>query len=406
MHNNRIYLDYSSTTPVDHRVLNKMLPFFSETFGNPHSSTHSFGWEARESVENARNSIASLINADPSEIIFTSGATESNNLAIKGAAAFQRNEKKHIITQMTEHKCVLDTCRYMSEEQNYDITYLPVDKNGLINIEQLEQSITKNTLMVSIMTINNEIGTIQPIAEIGAICRKHNIIFHTDAAQAFGKIPLNVKEMQIDMMSISGHKIYAPKGIGVLYVGKKPRIRLKPLINGGAQERGFRSGTLPTPLVVALGEAAEIAKSEMQADHARISKLSSKFRNFLQSLPEVYINSNEKYSYPGCVNASFAHVEGESMMGAIKNIAVSSGSACTSESLESSYVLKAIGINEGLSHTSIRFSIGKYTTEQELDQAMHDIELGLTKLRSMSPLWEMHQKGIDIDSIKWSGHHH
>ncbi|MDZ5761401.1 IscS subfamily cysteine desulfurase [Lyticum sinuosum] len=398
-----IYFDYLASTPVDSRVLDKMIPFFSEKYGNPHSRTHIYGWEAEKAIEEARDKIANLINAHSSEIIFTSGATESNNLAIKGSAYFYKNYgKKHIITLKTEHKCVLDSCRYLKED-GFDITYLGVDKNGIVDLNELEKTIRPDTLLISIMTINNEIGVIQPVAEIGEICRKHNVFFHTDAAQAFGKIPLDVKKMKIDMMSISGHKIYAPKGIGVLYVNKNPRVKLKSLISGGGQERGMRSGTLPTPLIVGLGEAAEIAKSEMNLDYQKISTFYHKITNFLLTIPDVFINGSriENQYYPGCINASFAYIEGESMIASLKGIAISSGSACTSASLEPSYVLHALGIDEDLAHTSIRFSIGKFTTEDDVNYLIDLINISVIRLRDMSPLWEMVQNGIDIKSIKW-----
>lgn len=398
-----IYMDYQATTPVDRRILEKMLPYFTEKFGNPHSRSHSFGWEAEEANENARKQIAELINADSKDIIFTSGATESNNLALKGVAQFYKNEKKHIITTVTEHKCILDTCRYL-EQEGFRVTYLPVKTNGLIDLKDLENAISSDTLLVSIMAINNEIGVIQPISEIGKICRSHGAFFHTDAAQAFGKISLDVEVMNIDLMSISGHKIYAPKGIGALYIRRKPRVRLTAMINGGGQERGMRSGTLPTPLIVGIGEAAVIAKQDMENDYKKISYLSKKFINEVTKIPEVYLNGDRNIRYPGCINLSFSCIEGESMIGAIKDLAVSSGSACTSASLEPSYVLRALGVDEEMAHTSIRFGIGRFTTEEEIDYAVKCITKSVDRLRELSPLWEMMQEGINLKTVNWSGH--
>jgi cysteine desulfurase len=399
-----IYLDYQATTPTDQRVVDKMLPYFTEKFGNPHSASHIFGWESEQAVEKARKQIADLIGADVKEIVFTSGATESNNLAITGYANYIKGNGNHIITVQTEHKCVLDSCRHLAEE-GFDITYLPVEQNGLLDMQKLKDAITDKTILVSVMAANNEIGVLQPIAEIGSLCRENKIVFHTDAAQAFGKIPLDVKEMQIDMMSISGHKIYGPKGVGALYVGRKPRIRLKAIINGGGQERGRRSGTLPTPLIVGLGEAARIASEEMVAENKRLTSLRNKLLTAIQvKLPEVYVNGDMEHRLAGNLNISFAGVEGESLMMAIKKLAVSSGSACTSSSLESSYVLYALGVSEELAHTSIRFGIGRFTTEEEIDYAAELICKKVEKLRSMSPLWEMIQEGVDLSTVKWSEH--
>ena len=399
-----IYLDYQSTTPTDPRVVSEMLPFFTEKFGNPHSRSHSFGWESEDAVENAREQIAKLINANPKEIIFTSGATESNNLAIKGVAHFYKEKKNHIITVVTEHKCVLDACRHL-EEEGFRVTYLSVMSNGIIDLEILKNAITPETSLISVMAVNNEIGTIQPIAEIGKICRENNVFFHSDCAQAFGKIPLDVMAMNIDLMSISGHKIYGPKGIGALFISRKPRVRIEPLINGGGQERGFRSGTLPTPLIVGLGKAAELAMEEMEKDYAHVKYLSDKFlQGIMQAIPNVYLNGDSEKRYPGNLNLSFAYVEGESLIIAIKELAVSSGSACTSASLEPSYVLRALGIEEDLAHTSIRFGIGRFTTEEEIDEALEIVKRNIQKLRDMSPLWEMAQEGIDLKSIQWEKH--
>lgn len=399
-----IYLDYQATTPVDPRVLEAMLPYFTEKFGNPHSRSHSFGWESEEAVENARQSIAKLINADPKEIIFTSGATESNNLALKGVAHFYKSKKNHIITVVTEHKCVLDACRHL-EEEGFRVTYLNVQPSGIIDLKELEDAITPETSIISVMAINNEIGVIQPLDEIGKICRKHNVFFHSDCAQAFGKIPLDVRTMNIDLMSISGHKIYAPKGIGALYVSRKPRVRLEPMINGGGQERGFRSGTLPTPLIVALGKAADIASVEMEKDYKHAKYLADKFYNSISAkIPEIYLNGDKEKRYPGNLNISFAYVEGESFIMSIRELAVSSGSACTSASLEPSYVLRSLGVDEDLAHTSIRFGIGRFTTEEEIDKAIEVVASNIQKLREMSPLWEMAQEGIDLKTIQWAKH--
>ncbi len=399
-----IYLDYQATTPMDPRVLEAMMPYFIEKFGNPHSRNHPHGWEAEEAVEKARQQVAELIGADEREIVFTSGATESNNLAISGVANFYKDKKDHIVTLVTEHKCVLDTCRHL-EMQGFKVTYLPVRPDGLLDLDVLKAAITDRTVVVSVMGAHNEIGVIQPLKEIGEICRARGVFFHTDCAQAFGKIPLNVDEMKIDMMSISGHKIYGPKGIGALYVRRKPRVRLVPLIHGGGQERGFRSGTLPTPLCVGLGEAAAIAKREMADEAKRLIGLRERFyKKITDRLPEVYLNGDHDKRLPGNLNLSFAFVEGEGLMMGIKDLSVSSGSACTSASLEPSYVLRALGVDEEMAHTSLRIGFGRFTTEAEIDYATDQIAEAVEKLRSMSPLWEMKQEGIDIKSIKWAAH--
>ena len=399
-----IYLDYQATTPLDPSVLDAMMPFLTEKFGNPHSRNHAYGWEAEDAVEKARAEIAALIGADPKEIIFTSGATESNNLAIKGVGRFYKDRKNHIITCATEHKCVLESCRHMGQE-GCEVTYLHVTKNGLINLDQLRGAITDQTALVSIMGVNNEIGVIQPMAEIGAICRENGIFFHSDCAQAVGKIPLDVNEMNIDLMSISGHKIYGPKGVGALYVRRKPRVRLTPLFSGGGQERGMRSGTLPTPLCVGLGEACAIAGREMAQESERLHYLRDRlYKGIAGQLPEVYINGDLDHRIPGNLNLSFAYVEGESLMMGIKNLYVSSGSACTSASLEPSYVLRALGVAEDLAHTSLRLGLGRFTTEQDVDAAVEEIVTQVKKLRELSPLWEMAQEGIDIASIEWAAH--
>lgn len=399
-----IYLDYQATTPMDSRVLEAMLPYFGTKFGNPHSRSHSFGWEAEEAVEIAREKVAKLIGANPKEIIFTSGATESNNLAIKGIAKFYGSKKNHIITAVSEHKCVLDACRHL-EDEAFQVTYLPVQNNGLIDLEALRNAITDKTMLVSVMAVNNETGVIQPIKEIGQICRERGVFFHSDIAQGFGKIPIDVNECNIDLASISSHKIYGPKGIGALYVRKRPRVRLVPILNGGGQERGMRSGTLPTPLIVGLGSASEIALAEMKKDSQHVEELFNRFYDRItKEIPEVYLNGDKDHRYKGNLNLSFAYVEGESMILAIKDLAVSSGSACTSSSLEPSYVLRAMGVDEELAHTSIRFGIGRFTTIEEIDYAVELIISKIKKLRELSPLWEMVQEGVDLKTIKWATH--
>jgi len=389
---------------MDPRVLEAMMPYFTYKFGNPHSRSHSYGWEAEEGVEKARGQVAKLIGADEKEVIFTSGATESNNLAIRGVAEFYKDRKNHIVTTVTEHKCVLDTCRHL-EQAGFEVTYLPVQKNGLIDLEVLKNAITDKTVVVSVMAVNNEIGVIQPLEEIGKICREKKVFFHTDAAQAAGKIALDVEKMNIDLMSISGHKIYGPKGIGALYVRRKPRVRLVPLIVGGGQERGFRSGTLPTPLCVGLGEAAEICLKEMDGEAKRLKKLQERMLKGLNDkLAEIVVNGDLEHRIPGNLNISFAYVEGESLMMGIKGLSVSSGSACTSASLEPSYVLRALGVEEEMAHTSLRIGLGRFTTEQEVDTAVDELVRHVNKLRAMSPLWEMAQEGIDLKSIEWAAH--
>lgn len=399
-----IYMDYQSTTPIDPRVIDKMVEVMKNDYGNPHSRSHAFGWKAEEIVEDARLQVAKLINANEKEIFFTSGATESNNIAIKGVAKFYENlGKKHIITLTTEHKCVINSCRDL-EQDGFKITFLPVQKNGLVDLNMLESTITEQTALVSIMAVNNEIGVIQPLAEIGALCRKKGVFFHTDCAQSFGKIPLDVEKMNIDLMSISGHKIYGPKGIGAIYIRRKPRVRIKSMMSGGGQERGIRSGTVPTQLVAGLGLASEIAQNEMAKDYEKIKKFSQKFYDAMQKLTHVYLNGDMEQRYLGNLNFSFAGIEGESMIMAIKDLAVSSGSACTSASLEPSYVLHALGVDDELAHTSIRFGFGRFTTEEEVDYAINLISQKVEKLRAMSPLWEMMQDGIDLKSINWKSH--
>ncbi|CAH0478891.1 unnamed protein product [Peronospora belbahrii] len=396
------YLDVQATSPMDPRVLDAMLPFMTYAYGNPHSTTHEFGWDADKAVEQARESVGNLIGANSKEIIFTSGATESNNAILKGIAHFTKAKKKHIITTQIEHKCVLDSCRVL-ETEGFDVTYLPVNANGLVDVEQLKATIRPNTALVSIIAVHNEIGVLQPLKEIGEICRERKVFFHTDAAQMLGKLPIDVNEMKIDVMSMSGHKIYGPKGVGAMYVRRRPRVRLDPIISGGGQERGLRSGTLATPLVVGFGKACDVAVQEMENDHRWVTYLSDKlYRGVTDRIEHVVLNGDLEKRYPGNLNLSFAYVEGESLLMALKNIAVSSGSACTSASLEPSYVLRAIGVGEDLAHTSIRFGIGRFTTEAEISYAIDLCVKHVTRLREMSPLWELVQEGIDPNTIQWS----
>jgi cysteine desulfurase len=399
-----IYLDMQSTTPMDKRVLQAMIPYFTESFGNPHSTTHLYGWESAAAVEKARAHLAELIGADPREIVFTSGATESNNTILKGIARFYSEKKKHIVTLTTEHKCVLDSCRHLQRE-GFDVSYLPVQPNGLLDLQQLKDAIRPDTSLVSIMHVNNEIGVVQDLEAIGNICRERGVFFHTDAAQGVGKIPLDVNALNIDAMSISGHKFYGPKGVGAMYVRRRPRVRLEPLISGGGQERGLRSGTLPTPLCVGIGEAARIANLEMDADRRHIEGLSSRlYDGLLSKLDHIVLNGDKARRWPGNLNFSFAYVEGESLLMGLKQIAVSSGSACTSASLEPSYVLRALGVSEELAHTSIRFGIGRTTTEAEIDQAIELTVREVNRLRELSPLWEMMKEGVDLKKVEWSQH--
>ncbi|KAJ9225514.1 hypothetical protein DTO169C6_2247 [Paecilomyces variotii] len=400
-----IYLDMQATTPLDPRVLDAMLPFLTGLYGNPHSRTHAYGWETEKAVEEARSHVASLIGADPKEIIFTSGATESNNMSIKGVARFfgRSGKKKHIITSQTEHKCVLDSCRHLQDE-GFDVTYLPVQSNGLIKMEDLEAAIRPDTTLVSIMTVNNEIGVIQPVEEIGKLCRSKKIFFHTDGAQAVGKIPIDVNKWNVDLMSISGHKIYGPKGIGACYVRRRPRVRLDPIITGGGQERGLRSGTLAPHEVVGFGEACRIAKEDMEYDTKHVQRLSKRLLDGLLSMEHTSLNGDPDRHYPGCVNVSFAYIEGESLLMALKDIALSSGSACTSASLEPSYVLRALGSSDESAHSSIRFGIGRFTTESEIDYVLQAVRDRVHFLRELSPLWELVQEGIDLNTIQWSAH--
>jgi len=400
-----IYLDTQATSIMDPRVIDAMLPYMIERFGNPHSRTHHYGWEGERAIERARAQVAHLIGADPKEIVFTSGATESNNISVKGIARFYSNEtKRHVITSQIEHKCVLDSCRSL-ENDGFSVTYLPVKNSGQIDLEELAQAIKPSTILVSIMTTNNEIGITQPIGEIGRICRERKVFFHTDAAQAVGKIPVDVNKSNIDLLSISGHKIYGPKGVGALYVRRKPRVRIEPLQSGGGQERGIRSGTVPTPLVVGLGAACEICEQEMEDDLEHVTRLSNRLvEKVRESIPNVTRNGDPEHSYPGCVNLSFACIEGESLLMALKDIACSSGSACTSTSLEPSYVLHALGADDELAHSSIRFGIGRFTTEEEIDFTAAKCIEHASRLRELSPLWEMVQEGIDLKSIKWAQH--
>lgn len=398
-----VYLDYAATTPVDKRVAEKMIPYLTETFGNPASNSHAFGWEAEEAVEKARADIAALINADPKEIIFTSGATESDNLAIKGAANFYKTKGKHLITVKTEHKAVLDTMREL-ERQGFEVTYLDVQENGLVDLDVLKATIREDTILVSVMWVNNEIGVVQDIPTIGEICRERKIIFHVDAAQACGKVPVDVEAAKVDLLSMSGHKVYGPKGIGALYVRRKPRVRLEAQMHGGGHERGFRSGTLPTHQIVGMGEAFRIAKEELEQDMAHYRKLRDIFLKGIEGIEEVYINGDLEHRAPNNLNVSFNFVEGESLIMAVKELAVSSGSACTSASLEPSYVLRALGRNDELAHSSLRITFGRMTTEEEVKFAAELIKSKIGKLRELSPLWEMFKEGIDLNSIEWAAH--
>ena len=400
-----IYLDYAATTPVDPRVAEKMMQHMTMdgVFGNPASRSHKYGWQAEEAVDIARNQVADLINADHREIVFTSGATESINLAIKGIAHFYHKKGKHIITSKTEHKAVLDTCRQL-EREGYEVTYLEPEANGLIPLARIEDAMRDDTLLVSIMHVNNEIGVIQDVMAIGELCRSKGIIFHMDAAQSAGKLPIDVQQLKVDLISISGHKMYGPKGVGALYVRRKPRIRLESQMHGGGHERGMRSGTLATHQLVGLGEAAAIAKQDMESDNARIRTLRDKLWNGVKHIEETYINGDMEQRFCGSLNVSFNFVEGESLMMALKDLAVSSGSACTSASLEPSYVLRALGLNDEMAHSSIRFSIGRFTTDEDIGHAIKVITQSIDKLREMSPLWEMFKDGIDLDQVQWAHH--
>lgn len=398
-----IYLDYSATTPVDPRVAEKMIPYLVEKFGNPASRSHAFGWEAEAAVEEARAEVAKLVNADPKEIVWTSGATESNNLAIKGAAHFYSGKGKHVITVKTEHKAVLDTCREL-ERGGFEVTYLDVKESGLLDLDVFKSALRPDTILVSVMLVNNEIGVIQPIAEIGEICRGKGIIFHVDAAQATGKVAIDLTQLKVDLMSFSAHKSCGPKGIGALYVRRKPRVRLEAQMHGGGHERGFRSGTLATHQIVGMGEAFRIAREEMGAENERIRMLRNRLLKGLSDIEQVFINGDLEHRVPHNLNISFAYIEGESMLMAIKDLAVSSGSACTSASLEPSYVLRALGRDDELAHSSIRFTLGRFTTEEEIEYAIKLLHEKIGKLRELSPLWEMVQDGIDLSTVQWAAH--
>ncbi|ENM3931242.1 IscS subfamily cysteine desulfurase [Vibrio cholerae] len=400
-----IYLDYSATCPVDPRVAEKMVQYMTMdgTFGNPASRSHRYGWQAEEAVDTAREQIAALLNADPREIVFTSGATESDNLVIKGVAHFYNKQGKHIITSKTEHKAVLDTMRQL-EREGFEVTYLDPESNGLIDLAKLEAAMRDDTILVSIMHVNNEIGVVQDIAAIGELCRSRKVVFHVDAAQSAGKVAIDVQEMKVDLISLSAHKAYGPKGIGALYVRRKPRIRLEAQMHGGGHERGFRSGTLPTHQIVGMGEAFRIAKEELQQDYDHALKLRNRLLDGIKDMEAVTINGDLDQRVPHNLNVSFAFVEGESLLMALKDLAVSSGSACTSASLEPSYVLRALGLNDELAHSSIRFSFGRFTTEAEIDYAIELIRVAVDKLRAMSPLWDMYKDGVDLNTVEWAHH--
>jgi cysteine desulfurase len=398
-----VYLDYSSTTPVDPRVVEKMVPWLYEHYGNPASRSHAYGWEAEEAVEQARARVAGLVNADPREIIWTSGATESINLAIKGAAHFYAERGKHIITLKTEHKATLDTCREL-ERQGFEVTYLDVQENGLLDLDVFKQALRPDTSVVSVLMVNNEIGVIQDIETLGEICREKGVIFHVDAAQATGKVEIDLQKLKVDLMSFSAHKTYGPKGVGALFIRRKPRVRILAQIHGGGHERGFRSGTLPTHQIVGMGEAFLLAKQEMGTENERIRVLRDRLWKGISEIDEVYLNGDIEQRVPHNLNVSFNYVEGESLIMAIKELAVSSGSACTSASLEPSYVLRALGRNDELAHSSIRFTLGRFTTEQDIDFAVELLKARVGKLRDMSPLWEMVQEGVDLDTVQWAAH--
>ncbi|ATM99955.1 MULTISPECIES: IscS subfamily cysteine desulfurase [Proteus] len=400
-----IYLDYSATTPVDPRVAEKMMQCLTidGIFGNPASRSHRFGWQAEEAIDIARNQIADLIGADPREIVFTSGATEADNLALKGVANFYQKKGKHIITSKTEHKAILDTCRQL-EREGFEVTYLAPKSDGLIDLKELEDAMREDTILVSIMHVNNEIGVVQDIAAIGELCRSKGIIYHVDATQSVGKLPIDLSKLKVDLLSLSAHKVYGPMGIGALYVRRKPRIRLEAQMHGGGHERGMRSGTLAVHQIVGMGEAYRILKEEMADETKRLNELRLRLWNGIKDIEEVYINGSLEHTAPNILNVSFNYVEGESLMMALKDLAVSSGSACTSASLEPSYVLRALGLTDELAHSSIRFSLGRFTTEEEIDYAIEQIHSAIGRLRDLSPLWDMHKQGVDINSIEWSHH--
>ncbi|REG51676.1 cysteine desulfurase IscS [Paraburkholderia sp. BL6669N2] len=398
-----IYMDYSATTPVDPRVVAAMLPFLNESFGNPASRSHSYGWEADDAVETARTQVAELLGADAREIVWTSGATEGNNLAIKGAANFYKGKGRHIVTVKTEHKAVLDTCREL-ERQGFEVTYLDVQQDGLLDLGALENAIRPDTVLVSVMMVNNETGVVQPIAEIGAMCRAKGIVFHCDAVQAAGKIAIDVNALNVDLLTVTAHKVYGPKGVGALYVRRKPRIRIEAQMHGGGHERGMRSGTLPAHQIVGMGEAFRIAKEEIVSESRRVEALRNRLLAGLTEMKEVYVNGDMTHRIAHNLNVSFNFVEGESLIMGIKGVAVSSGSACTSASLEPSYVLRALGRSDELAHSSIRFTLGRFTTEEEIDQVILQVQNTVTKLRALSPLWDMHLEGIDLNTIQWAAH--
>ena len=398
-----IYMDYSATTPIDPRVAQKMIPYITEHFGNPASRSHPYGWEAEEAVEEARAQVAALVNADPREIVFTSGATESDNLALKGVAEFYQDRGKHIITVKTEHKAILDTAREL-ERKGFEVAYLDVLENGLIDLDALKAAIRPDTILVSVMMVNNEIGVIQDIEAIGELCRDKGVFFHVDAAQATGKVEIDLQKLKVDLMSFSAHKTYGPKGLGALYVRRKPRVRLEAQMHGGGHERGMRSGTLATHQIVGMGEAFRIAKEEMDEENARIKALRDRLWAGLSTMEEVHINGDMTQRVPHNLNVSFNFVEGESLMMAIKDVAVSSGSACTSASLEPSYVLRALGRSDELAHSSIRFTVGRFTTEAEIDAVVKLLQDKIGKLRELSPLWEMYKEGIDLNTVEWAAH--
>ncbi|ELW9450677.1 IscS subfamily cysteine desulfurase [Burkholderia cenocepacia] len=403
MQSRPIYMDYSATTPVDPRVVDKMVPFLHEQFGNPASRSHSYGWDAEQAVDEARMHVAALLGADPREIVWTSGATEGNNLAIKGAAHFYQGQGKHLVTVKTEHKAVLDTCREL-ERQGFDVTYLDVREDGLLDLDGLQQALRADTILVSVMLANNETGVIQPVAEIGALCRARGIVFHCDAVQAAGKIPVDVNALNVDLLTVTAHKVYGPKGIGALYVRRKPRVRIEAQMHGGGHERGMRSGTLPTHQIVGMGEAFRLAKEEMAEESRRVGALRDRLLAGLSTLDEVYVNGDLARRIPHNLNVSFNFVEGESLIMGIKGVAVSSGSACTSASLEPSYVLRALGRSDELAHSSIRFTLGRFTTEAEVDSVIAQVRDTVGKLRELSPLWDMHLEGVDLDTIEWAAH--
>jgi cysteine desulfurase len=398
-----IYMDYSATTPVDPRVVEKMVPFLYENFGNAASRSHSYGWDAEAAVQTARRHVADLLNADPREIVWTSGATEGNNLAIKGAANFYKSRGRHIVTVKTEHKAVLDTCREL-ERQGFDVTYLDVGQDGLLDVDAVRAALRADTILVSVMMVNNETGVIQPIADIGALCREKDIVFHCDAVQAAGKTVVDVDALGVDLLTVTAHKVYGPKGIGALYVRRKPRVRIEAQMHGGGHERGMRSGTLPTHQIVGMGEAFRLAKEEMDAESRRVGELRDRLLAGLTKLDEVYVNGDLTRRIPHNLNVSFNFVEGESLIMGIKGVAVSSGSACTSASLEPSYVLRALGRSDELAHSSIRFTLGRFTTEAEVDEVIRQVQDTVAKLRALSPLWDMHLEGIDLGTIEWAAH--